>query len=158
MTNRVEIENGTQRKITILIAEDDDGHAELIQEHLQDAGISNPIIRFVNGQECWNFLSCSGPGLHREDKTPYLLLLDIRMPKMDGVEVLRRVKADKSLHAMPVIMLTTTNDPREVREGYELGCNSYVTKPINYLHFAEALKRLGLFIMIIQVAAVNGQS
>ena len=150
--------NQIQQKVIILIAEDDDGHAELIIENLQDAGINNPIIRFVNGQEIWNFLSRSGPEPHRESKQAYLLLLDIRMPKMDGIEVLRRVKADPSLRSMPVIMLTTTNDPREVKECYELGCSSYVTKPVNYQQFSEALKRLGLFIMIIQVAPVNGLS
>ena len=147
-----------QREVTILIAEDDDGHAELIREHLQDSGIHNPIIRFANGQEAWNFLSRSGPGAHRETKKAYLLLLDIRMPKIDGVEVLRRIKADADLRMIPVIMLTTTNDPREVQECYELGCNSYITKPVNYEHFAEALKRLGLFITIIQVATLNGQN
>jgi len=152
------VSNQIQQKVIILIAEDDDGHAELIIENLQDAGINNPIIRFVNGQEIWNFLSRSGPEPHRESKQAYLLLLDIRMPKMDGIEVLRRVKADPSLRSMPVIMLTTTNDPREVKECYELGCSSYVTKPVNYQQFSEALKRLGLFIMIIQVAPVNGLS
>lgn len=149
------IKNDTQRKVTILIAEDDDGHAELIQEHLRDVGIQNPIIRFRNGQEIWNFLSRSGPEPHREEKKSYLLLLDIRMPKMDGVEVLRRIKADDVLHPLPVIMLTTTNDPREVKECYELGCNSYVTKPVNYQQFADALKRLGLFLMIMQVSPIN---
>ena len=148
----------TSQKVTILIAEDDDGHAELIRENLQDSGISNPVIRFVNGQEIWDFLSRSGTGPHRESQQAYLLLLDIRMPKIDGVEVLRRVKADPSLRSMPVIMLTTTNDPREVKECYELGCSSYVTKPVNYQQFSEALKTLGLYIMIIQVAVINGQS
>jgi CheY-like chemotaxis protein len=150
-------EINSHQKITILIAEDDDGHAELIREHLLEAGIANPIVRFLNGQEAWNFLARTGPGPHRQEKQSYLLLLDIRMPKMDGVELLRLIKADPALHAMPVIMLTTTNDPREVKECYELGCNSYVTKPVNYQQFAEALKRLGLFILIMQVAPVNGQ-
>jgi CheY-like chemotaxis protein len=145
------------QQVTILIAEDDDGHAELIQENLLDAGINNPIIRFLNGQEAWNFLSCAGPGPHRVTKQAYLLLLDIRMPKMDGVEVLRRIKADPVLRTMPVIMLTTTNDPREIKECYELGCSSYVTKPVNYQEFSEALKRLGLFIMIIQISPINDQ-
>lgn len=149
------IENGTHRKVTILIAEDDDGHAELIQDHLRDVGIHNPIIRFKNGQEIWDFLSKNGPGPHREEKKGYLLLLDIRMPKMDGVEVLRRIKGDPVLQPLPVIMLTTTNNPREIKECYELGCNSYVTKPVNYQHFTDALKRLGLFLMIIQVAPIN---
>jgi CheY-like chemotaxis protein len=143
--------------VTILIAEDDDGHAQLIQEHLEDAGISNPFVRFRNGQEAWEFLSRSGTGSGRDEKGVYLLLLDIRMPKMDGVEVLKRIKADPGLHSLPVIMLTTTNDPREVQECYDLGCNCYITKPVQYALFAEAIKRLGLFISIIQVASVSGQ-
>ena len=149
------VEDREHHQVTILIAEDDDGHAALIRDHLEEAGVGNPIIRFSNGLELWNFLSRSGPGPHRELKRAYLLLLDIRMPKMDGVEALRRIKADPALHAMPVIMLTTTNDPREVKECYELGCNSYVTKPVNYQQFSEALRRLGLFILIVQVSPLN---
>lgn len=145
------------QKMTVLIAEDDDGHAELIREHLEDTGMRNPMIRFKDGQEVWNFLSRSGAGPHRQTKQSYLLLLDIQMPKMDGVEVLKRIKADETLRSMPVIMLTTTNDPREVEKCYGLGCNSYVSKPVEYSQFSEALKRLGLFIMVIQVSALNGQ-
>ena len=144
------------RKLTILIAEDDDGHAELIREQLEDAGLTNPMIRFVNGQDAWNFLSRSGPGPHRQVNDSYVLLLDIRMPKMDGVEVLRKIKTDPKLHNLPVIMLTTTNDPREIKECYALGCNSYITKPVNYDQFSEALKRLGFFLSIIQISPING--
>jgi CheY-like chemotaxis protein len=146
-----------QSEVIILIAEDDDGHAELVREHLQEAGISNQIIRFINGLEVWNFLSQTGPEPHREPRRAYLLLLDIRMPKMDGVEVLKRIKADPQLHSIPVIVLTTTNDPREIRECYELGCNCYITKPVQYPRFAEAINRLGLFITIMQVTTINGQ-
>jgi CheY-like chemotaxis protein len=149
------INNYVQNEVIILIAEDDDGHAELVRGHLQEAGISNPIMRFVDGMDIWNYLSQTGPGPHREAKKAYLLLLDIRMPKMDGLEVLRRIKADPKLHSIPVIMLTTTNDPREIRESYDLGCNCYITKPIQYPRFAEAINRLGLFITIIQVTTVN---
>jgi CheY-like chemotaxis protein len=147
----------SQYEVIILIAEDDDGHAELVHEHLREAGISNQIIRFINGLEVWNFLSQTGPGPYREARRAYLLLLDIRMPKMDGVEVLKRIKADPTLHSIPVIMLTTTNDPREIRDCYELGCNCYITKPVQYPRFAEAINRLGLFITIMQVTTVNGQ-
>jgi CheY-like chemotaxis protein len=143
-------------EVIILIAEDDDGHAELIREHLQDAAIGNSLLRFSNGQEVWDFLSKSGSGPHRVSGQAYLLLLDIRMPKMDGVEVLRRIKADPALHALPVIMLTTTTEPREIAECYKLGCNSYVTKPVNYPQFAEAIKHLGCFISIIKVDSLNG--
>jgi CheY-like chemotaxis protein len=136
----------------ILIADDDDGHALLIQEQLEDSGIHNPIQRFRDGAEAWAFLSGAGAGPARDPSQAYLLLLDIRMPKLDGVEVLRRVKAHPDLRTMPVIMLTTTDDPREVAECYALGCNSYVTKPVNFDDFSEVVKRLGLFISVIAVS------
>jgi CheY-like chemotaxis protein len=142
-------------QVTLLIADDDDGHVELICEHLEDAGVSNPIIRFSDGLAVWNFLSRNGAEPWREENKAYLLLLDIRMPKLDGVQVLKRIKSDATLHMMPVIMLTTTNDPREIRECYDLGCNSYVTKPVGYNEFAEAIKRLGMFVTIMQVAMIH---
>lgn len=140
------------REINILIADDDDGHAMLIQEQLEDSGIHNSITRFRDGAETWAFLSGEGAGPHRDPEQPYLLLLDIRMPRMDGVEVLRRIKASEALRTLPVIMLTTTDDPREVAECYALGCNSYVTKPVNFDDFSEVVKRLGLFISVIAVS------
>lgn len=138
-------------EITVLIAEDDDGHAVLIREHLEDAGLNNPILRFRDGEETWEFLVGTNAGPHRKPGHAYLLLLDIRMPKMDGVEVLRRIKATPALQTMPVIMLTTTDDPREVAECYALGCNSYVTKPVDFESFADVIKRLGLFISVMAV-------
>jgi CheY-like chemotaxis protein len=139
-------------RIHILIADDDDGHALLIKEHLEEAGIDNPIRRFRDGAEVWAFLSGQGAGpndTRRDAATSYLLLLDIRMPRMDGVEVLRRIKSDGQLKSLPVIMLTTTDDPREVAACYDLGCNSYVTKPIRFEAFSEVIRRLGLFISVI---------
>src|SRR5579862_924239 len=102
------------QEVVILVAEDDEGHARLIQKNLSRAGLHNPIQRFANGQEALDFLFRRGPGPHRGGDTSYLLLLDIRMPKVDGVEVLRQIKSDPELRKMPVIMLTTTDDPREV--------------------------------------------
>ena len=148
-------ENSLPHQITILIAEDDDGHAELVREHLQDSGILNPIIRFKNGLDVWNFLSNGDKQAHGEQNLAFLLLLDIHMPKMDGIEVLKRVKADPSLRTIPVIMLTTTNDPREVQGCYDIGCNCYITKPVQYERFSEAIRQLGLFISIIQVPPVK---
>ena len=138
--------------VTILIAEDDDGHAELIRDHLREVGVRNPMLRFRDGQEVWDFLIQEGPGPVREPDRPYLLLLDIRMPRLDGVEVLRRVKADPALRPIPVIMLTTTDDPREIDECYHLGCNCYITKPVDFTRFAETLHRLGMFVLVIRVA------
>lgn len=143
------IMKGPKDAITVLIAEDDDGHAELVRAQLLDAGIRNPYSRFKDGSELWNFLDTKG-----RKGGAFLVLLDIRMPRMDGVEVLRKIKADEALSRIPVIMLTTTDDPREIEECYELGCNCYVTKPVNFEAFAETLNRLGLFIMIMRVSEV----
>lgn len=139
------------KELIILIAEDDDGHAELIREGLESSGVCNPIIRFNNGEEVWQFLSGTSKTEVRDISKSYMLLLDINMPIMDGVEVLRRIKTDEKLKGIPVIMLTTTDDPREVEACYQLGCNLYVTKPVRFDKFAEILKRMGLFIQIVKV-------
>ncbi len=141
------------KHVTILIAEDDDGHAELIQALLSEVGVKNPTRRLCDGQEVIDFLE-NPPDPTHSDNGSYLLLLDIRMPRMDGVEVLRRMKSDPRWRTIPVVMLTTTDDPREVQGCYDLGCNCYVTKPIEFDQFAAALKRLGLFLLIMQVPTV----
>jgi len=144
-------------EMTILIAEDDEGHATLIRKNLQRAGIVNPILHFRDGQETLDFLYRRGEGPHREPLGSYMLLLDIRMPKVDGVEVLRQVKAEKDLHNMPVIMITTTDDPREVDRCHALGCSNYITKPMDYDNFVQAIRQLGLFLMIVKVPVIDGE-
>ena len=139
------------KEMIILIAEDDDGHAELIKEGLIESGVCNEIIRFSNGEEVWAFLSGTSSNGVRDKNKNYFLLLDINMPKMDGVEVLKRIKADEELKEIPVVMLTTTDDPREVEACYKMGCNIYITKPVDFIKFAETLKRLSLFIQIVKV-------
>ncbi len=139
------------KTVVILIAEDDDGHAELITEGLKNAGVKNDIIRFSNGEEIWYFLAQISTNETWAQNRSYLLLLDINMPKLDGIEVLRRIKHTDLLKEIPVIMLTTTDDPREVEHCYQLGCNIYITKPVNFAKFSEILNRLGLFIQIIKV-------
>ena len=145
------------KEMVILIAEDDDGHAELVREGLAESGVCNKIIRFSNGEEIWQFLSGdeiqdgSKAAQVRDKNTNYLLLLDIRMPRMGGVEVLRRMKDRPELEEIPVMMLTTTDDPREVQQCYKLGCSVYITKPVDFAKFAETLRRLGLFIQVIKV-------
>ncbi len=147
----------TTREVVILIAEDDAGHARLIEKNLSRAGLHNKIERFANGQAVLDFLFRRGPTPHRVLDTPYLLLLDIRMPQVDGVEVLRLVKNDPVLRKLPVIMLTTTDDPREVERCHAIGCASYIIKPVDYDKFAEAIKSLGLYISLVQVPEINGQ-
>lgn len=145
-----------KKEVNILIAEDDMGHAALIRKNLIRAGITNSIIHFKDGQEVLDFLFNVGDGPHREKGISYLLLLDIRMPKVDGVEVLRRIKADKELKKIPVIMITTTDDPREVVKCHEYGCSNYITKPVDYEKFVESIKKLGYFLMVVEIPAING--
>jgi CheY-like chemotaxis protein len=140
---------------TILIVDDDEGHALLVRNSLQEAGLDNDIVHFRDGQAVLNFLFEKGPGPFMDKNRSYLMLLDIRMPKIDGVEVLRQIKADPKLHKLPIIMLTTTDDPREVDRCHDLGCNVYLQKPVQYEKFAEAIRRLGLFIRLLLVPPVS---
>jgi CheY-like chemotaxis protein len=139
------------KEVLILIADDDAGHARLIEKNLTRAGLHNPTLRFENGQQTLDFFFGKGDGPHRKADSSYLLLLDIRMPKVDGVEVLRQIKQDAEFRKVPVIMLTTTDDPREVSNCHGLGCNSYIVKPVDYDKFAEAIKNLGLYISLVEV-------
>lgn len=137
--------------VTIVLAEDDDGHARLIAGHFEESGVRNTLIRLRDGREALDFFFRDGAGPRAEPDTAYLLLLDIKMPGVDGIEVLRRLKADENLKKLPVIMLTTTDDPRDIETCYKAGCSSYLTKPVAFSQFAEVIKRLGLFISIIKV-------
>jgi CheY-like chemotaxis protein len=146
------------RELVILLAEDDEGHAYLVQQNLVDAGLSNKIVHARDGQEALDFIHCAGTHQGRVPNGPLLLLLDINMPRVDGVEVLRRLKADPKTAELPVIVLTTTDDPREVKRCYDLGCSSYVTKPVDYDRFVEAIRRLGLFLSIVKVPREDAQA
>ncbi|MBI4351805.1 MAG: response regulator [Elusimicrobia bacterium] len=137
--------------VTIVLAEDDDGHARLIAEHFSEAGVTNPLVRLRDGREALDFFFHTGAGPHSGPDICYLLLLDIKMPGADGIEVLKRLKADERLKKLPVIMLTTTDDPRDIEACYAAGCNNYLTKPVAFSRFAEVIKRLGLFISIVKV-------
>jgi CheY-like chemotaxis protein len=137
--------------LDILLAEDDDGHAFLVQTNLKRAGIVNPISRVRDGQEALDYVFREGEFANRAAGQPLLMILDINMPRVDGVEVLTKIKNNPATASMPVIMLTTTDDPREVENCYQLGCNVYITKPVAYEEFVEAVKRLGLLLQIVQV-------
>ena len=139
----------------ILIVEDDEGHAILVRQNLEEAGLNNHIEHFRDGQAALDFLFRRGSGRVREENQLYLVLLDIRMPKVDGIEVLRQIKTDPGLRKLPVIMLTTTDDAREVERCHQLGCNVYIQKPVDYDKFAEAIRRLGMFMTLLVVPAVN---
>jgi CheY-like chemotaxis protein len=145
-------------EVVILIAEDDAGHARLIEKNLSRAGLRNEIKRFDNGQAILDFLFKRGPEPNRVAELPYLILLDIRMPQVDGIEVLRQIKKDPELRKIPVIMLTTTDDPREVDRCHDIGCSSYIVKPVDYEKFAEAIKSLGLYLSLVQVPGIGARS
>ena len=138
-------------QMVILLVEDDEGHAYLIRQNLQEAGVTNRLVHVPNGQEALDYIHCRGRYAGRVPDGPLLVLLDINMPLMNGIDVLRRLKADPATDQLPVIVLTTTDDPREVQRCYELGCNCYVLKPVDYDRFVEAIRRLGLFLSIVQV-------
>jgi CheY-like chemotaxis protein len=137
--------------LVILLAEDDDGHAQLVQRNLKRSGVVNTIVHVRDGQEALDYIRSQGDYASRPRRTHLLVLLDINMPRVDGVEVLRQIKDDPQHNKLPVIMLTTTDDPREIENCYQLGCSIYVTKPVAYEAFVEAVSRLGLFLQIVQV-------
>jgi CheY-like chemotaxis protein len=136
---------------TILIVDDDEGHAILIRQNLESAGLKNRIEHFRDGQAILDFFF----DRRDRDSETYLILLDIRMPKVDGIEVLRRLKANPEFRKLPVIMLTTTEDARDVERCHQLGCSIYIQKPVDYDRFAEAIHRLGLFVPLMLVPALS---
>ena len=144
-------------EVVIIIAEDDAGHATLIKKNLKRAGIANRIIHLKDGQEVLDFLYQTGKSKVRKNGHPYLLLLDIRMPKVDGVQVLKKIKNDPELCKPPVIMITTTDDPVEVENCHTLGCNNYITKPVDYDNFMKAILQLGLFLKVVEIPKLNGE-
>jgi CheY-like chemotaxis protein len=149
-----------EEQVSIVLIEDDDGHATLVERNLRRSGISNGFVRFSDGQEALDYFfgpsvgagAGEAPGLpSREDLANVVVLLDLRMPRVDGFEVLRRLKADPATASVPVIVLTTTDDPREIERCYELGCNVYITKPVEYDAFIEAVRRLGFFLQVVKL-------
>lgn len=142
--------NGEQ-PVTILLVEDDPGHSRLIEKNLRRANINNQIIKVEDGQKAMDFLLNEGEFAGSKRPPHLLVLLDLNIPILDGYQVLKRMKSDDKLKRIPVVMLTTTEDTREVAKCYELGCNVYVTKPVDYDKFAEAIRSLGMFLSVITI-------
>jgi len=143
-----------RKGVVILTVEDDDGHFWLIRRNLQREGIPNKIVRFSDGQKVLDYLFRSGNGAHREGNTAYFMLLDIRMPKVGGIEVLRRIKNDENLRKIPIVMLTTTDDQIEIDKSHKLGCSLYIVKPIEYNDFVDTIRKLARFLAIVEVPEV----
>jgi DNA-binding response OmpR family regulator len=139
------------KPVTIIMIEDDEGHARLIERNIRRSGVNNMIMPFSNGTSAVDYLFGSdGSGLARKGEA-LLILLDLNLPDMSGIDILRRVKENEHLKCAPVVVLTTTDDSQEIKRCYDLGCNVYITKPVNYESFANAIRQLGLFFSVIQV-------
>jgi len=137
--------------VTILLVEDDPGHAVLIEKNLRRAGIANDIVTLDDGRKAVDFLFKEGSFKDDLHPAPLLILLDLNLPVLDGYQVLKIIKNDVRTKNVPVVMLTTTDNPHEVSRCYELGCNVYVTKPVEYAQFSEAIRMLGLFLSVVKV-------
>ena len=143
-------EQAMNKEAKVLIAEDDDGHFTLIQRNLLRAGISNETFRFQDGQELIDYLEALKGSVSHLRKS-YLLLLDLRMPKVSGLEVLRMIKEDPVLRRIPVIVLSTASTEEEIDRCHELGCCMYIVKPVEYSSFVEMIRRIGSFLSILEL-------
>jgi CheY-like chemotaxis protein len=143
----------SEHSVNIIMVEDDDGHARLIEKNIRRAGIANPIRHFIDGTSALNYLFNSPDGPAHNG--PALILLDLNLPDMSGIDILAKIKADPRLKRTPVVVLTTTDDKIEIQRCYDMGANVYITKPVNYESFAKAIQQLGLFLSVIQVPEVG---
>jgi CheY-like chemotaxis protein len=139
------------QKVTIIMIEDDLGHATLIEKNLRRAGIMNEITHIDNGRKALDFFRSGGEYEGQERPECLLVLLDLNLPEVDGFEILEQLKSHDDTRTIPIIILTTTDNPREVERAYELGCNIYVTKPVVYESFAESIRKLGLMLAVVKL-------
>lgn len=138
-------------QVTIALVEDNEGHARLIEKNLRRAHVSNPIVKLHDGQRALDYLFGESGYVTLQNRPPLLVLLDLNLPVVDGYRVLEKIKADDRTKHIPIIIVTTTDDIHEINRCYELGCNVYITKPVEYDQFAEAIARLGLFLSVVEL-------
>ena len=139
------------KPVTIIMIEDDEGHARLIEKNIRRAGVNNEIIPFTNGTDALSYLFGPDGSGNVSAGRSLLVLLDLNLPDMTGVDILDKVKNNVHTKRSPVVVLTTTDDSREIQRCYDLGANVYITKPVNYDGFANAIRQLGLFFSVMQV-------
>jgi two-component system response regulator len=137
-------------KRAILLVEDNPDDEELTLIALRDNNISNPIVVARDGQEALDYLFCTGPYCDRDPQTiPAIVLLDLKLPKIDGLEVLRRVRTDEQTRLIPVAVLTSSKEDSDLLRSYQLGANSYIRKPVDFPQFTEAVRQLGLYWLVL---------
>jgi DNA-binding response OmpR family regulator len=139
------------KTVVIVMIEDDEGHARLIERNIRRAGVNNEIVAFTSGTAALSYLLGNDGSGSESAEREMLVLLDLNLPDMSGVDILAKVKSNTHTKRSPVIVLTTTDDQREIQRCYDLGANVYITKPVNYESFANAIRQLGLFLMVMQV-------
>lgn len=139
------------REVTIVMVEDDEGHARLIEKNVRRAGVSNEIIPFTNGNAALDYILGEDRSGENIQNRYMLILLDLNLPDMSGIDILERVKSNAHAKRLPVVILTTTDDEREIQRCYDLGANVYITKPVDYDSFANAIRQLGLFFSVMQI-------
>lgn len=133
-------------EVEILLAEDNSRDAEMTMRALRKINLSNKLHWVKDGEEALEFLQCTGKYEGRDPgNSPKLILLDIKMPKVDGIEVLRRIKTSETLRKIPVVVMTSSNEERDVMDTYELGVNSYIVKPVQFPAFVETVANIGLY-------------
>ncbi len=137
--------------VTIILIEDDPGHARLIEKNIRRAGVNNTIAIFADGSSALAHLFGNDEAGKRLAHNPILVLLDLNLPDMSGIDILQKIKSDELLRRAPVVVLTTTDDKVEIQRCYDLGCNVYITKPVEYESFSAAIRQLGLFLSVMQV-------
>jgi DNA-binding response OmpR family regulator len=139
------------KEVTIVMIEDDEGHARLIEKNVRRAGVNNPIIPFTNGTTALDYILGEDRSGDVSANRYILILLDLNLPDMSGIDILEKVKSNSHTKRLPVIILTTTDDEREIQRCYDLGANVYITKPVDYDGFAHAIRQLGLFFSVMQI-------
>ncbi|WP_225764908.1 response regulator [Stenotrophomonas sp. Marseille-Q4652] len=137
---------------TILIAEDSPADAEMAIDALRDARLANPIVHVEDGVEAMDYLLRRGAFANREEGLPAVLLLDIKMPRMDGLEVLQRIRGDEELKRLPVVILSSSREESDLARSWDLGVNAYVVKPVDVDQFFGAVRTLGTFWAVINQA------
>ena len=141
---------------TILLAEDSLADAEMAIDALREANLANPIVHVEDGVEALDYLLRRGAHAQREDGLPSVLLLDIKMPRMDGIEVLREVRGSDALKHLPVVVLTSSREETDLARSWDLGVNAYVVKPVDVDQFFEAVRTLGKFWAVLNEAPSEG--